>query len=108
MAVQPLHGAPAPLVTLADRRAAADAGAGPRAPRRDAPPAPPGTPAARRAAADAGAGQPGDRSAAVVVAALRALAERLPAELGTPDHQRVLEHPAGLEVVQQGGNRLID
>ncbi len=76
VAVQALDGAPAPLVARAHRRAALDPGPG----------------------------KPGDGRAAVVVAACGALAERLPAELGTPDHQRVLEQAAGLEVVEQSGD----
>ena len=60
------------------------------------------------AALDAGAGEPGDRRAAVVIAPLGALAERMPAELGAEDDQRVLEQASLLEILQQGGDRLID
>src|SRR5262249_40437536 len=45
--------------------------------------------AVRGASLDAGTGQPGDRGAAVVVAAFGALAERLAAKLRTEDDQRV-------------------
>ena len=53
------------------------------------------------AALDAGAGEPGDRRAAVVVAAGRSLGERLAAELGAPDDQRVFQQAAGLQVAEQ-------
>ena len=56
--------------------------------------------AVRDAALDAGAGQPRHRRAAVVVAAVGPLAERLPAELGAPDDQRVVEQAALLEVAR--------
>ena len=57
------------------------------------------------AALDAGAGQPGHEGAAVVVAAGAALGERHSAELGRPDHQRVVEEAARLQVAEQGGDR---
>ena len=56
------------------------------------------------AALDAGAGQPLHGGAAVVVAAVGPLAERVPAELRGPEDQRVVEQPALLEVGQQGGD----
>ena len=43
-----------------------------------------------------------------MVAALAALAIGRAAELAAPDHQRVLEHPALLQVLEQRGDRLID
>ena len=67
-----------------------------------------------RAALDAAAGQPDGEAVVVVVAAELRLAVaveldgRRPAELAAPDDQRVVEHPALLEVGQQGGDRPVD
>src|SRR5436305_1413201 len=55
------------------------------------------------AAADAAAGEPGGEGERVVVAPLAPLAARHPAELGGPDDDRVVEQPARLQVVEQGG-----
>ena len=56
---------------------------------------------------DAAAGQPHGESVRVVVAAVvpAPLDHRRAAELATPDHQGVLEHPALLEVLDQPGAR---
>ena len=61
----------------------------------------------------AAAGEPDGEGTAVVVApgarvAEATLAERRAAELGREDHQRVLEHAARLQVLDQGGGRLVD
>src|SRR5262249_62287581 len=58
------------------------------------------------AALDAAAGQPGAEALRVVVAAV-ALGARRAAELRAPDDQRVLEHAALLEVLEQAGDRLV-
>ena len=56
---------------------------------------------------DAAAGQPGAEALRVVVAAV-GLGARRPAELGAPDDDRLVEHPAPLEVPQQAGDRQVD
>ena len=61
-----------------------------------------------RAALDAAAGQPDGEAERVVVAAVGALGERRPAELAAPDDQRLVEQAAGLQVLQQAGDRLVD
>ena len=70
---------PGPLVTLAE------GGAGP----------------------DPGACQPRHERAAVVVAPHAPLAEGHPAELGRPDHERVVEEAAAGEVAEKCGRRLV-
>src|SRR5437868_2876226 len=60
------------------------------------------------AALDAAAGQPDGEAVVVVVSAVAALAARRPAELGRPDHDRLVEQAALLEVLQQPGERPID
>ena len=59
------------------------------------------------AALDAAAGQP-DREALDVMVAAVALGHRRPAELAAPDHQRLVEHAALLQVLDQRGRALID
>src|SRR5688572_31590730 len=49
---------------------------------------------------DSSAGEPAGKALDVVVAAVP-LGHRRAAELAAPDHQRVLEHVAGLEVLEQ-------
>ena len=56
---------------------------------------------------DAAAGQP-DRKAVDVVVAAVALGHRRAAEFAAPDHQRVVEHAALLEVLDQRGRGLVD
>ena len=56
---------------------------------------------------DAAAGQPHGEAVGVVVAAVRPLGGRRAAELAAPDHQRVVEQAARLQVVQQAGDRLV-
>src|SRR6185295_19104577 len=56
----------------------------------------------------AAAGHPHGEAGGVVVAAVLVLGVRSAAEFATPDEQRVLEHPPLLEVVDEGGNRLVD
>ena len=58
------------------------------------------------AALDAAAGQPGAEALRMVVAAV-ALGARRAAELGAPDDDRLVEHPALLEVLQQAGDRQV-
>ena len=60
------------------------------------------------AALDAAAGQPDREAVGVVVAAVGALRTRGAAELGGPDHERVVEQAAVLEVVEQAGDGLVD
>ena len=43
-----------------------------------------------------------------MAAALRSIRPGRASELGRPDHERFLEEPAGLEIAQQSGDRLID
>ena len=64
----------------------------------------------RLAGLDAAAGQPHGVGFDVVVAADRAahLAHRRAAEFSAPDHQRLVEQPALLEVVEQSRTRLVD
>ena len=59
------------------------------------------------AALHAAAGQPGGEAVRVVVAArlVAGLGDRQPAELAPPDHQRLVEQPALLQVGQQAGDR---
>src|SRR5881397_3430530 len=59
------------------------------------------------AALDARARQPRNGGAAVVIAAGAALAEGHASKLGGPDHQRVLEQAARLEILQQPGDRFV-
>ena len=59
------------------------------------------------AALDAAAGQPHREALDVVVAAV-ALGHRRAAELAAPDHERVVEHAALLQVLDQGGRGLVD
>src|SRR5262249_60378524 len=58
-------------------------------------------------ALDAAAGQPDREGLRVVVAALRTLRIRGPAEFPAPDDERILEQATRLEVGEQGGGRLI-
>src|SRR4029453_9634930 len=53
-------------------------------------------------------GHPHRIAGGVVVAAVLVLGVRRTAELATPNDQRVLQHAAELEVVEQGGDRLVD
>src|SRR5262245_3827526 len=66
--------------------------------------------AVRIAAFDAGAGEPHRVAVDVMVAAqtLARLAHRRAAELAAPDHQRVVEHAAALQVPDEGGAGAID
>ncbi len=50
---------------------------------------------------DSRTGQPRHECAGVVIAAGRSLAEWHPAKLGCPDDQRILEEPAGLEILHE-------
>ena len=61
------------------------------------------------AALDAAAGHPDGEAVRVVVAAglLAGLGDRQAAELAAPDHQRLVEQPALVEVGQQAGDRLV-
>ena len=52
-------------------------------------------------------GEPRHRGAGVVVAAGRPLRERLPAELRAPDHERVRQQPAVVQVLQQRRGRAV-
>ena len=58
-------------------------------------------------ALDAAAGHP-DRKALDVVVAAVALGHRRPAELAAPDHQRLVEHAALLQVLDERGRSLVD
>ena len=61
------------------------------------------------AALDAAAGHPDGEAVRIVVAAglLACLRDRQPAELAAPDHQRLVEQAALVEVRQQAGDRLV-
>ena len=61
----------------------------------------------RRPPLDAGTRHPADKRAAVVVASLAPLRERHPSELRVPQHERVLQQAALLEVAQQARDRLV-
>ena len=63
--------------------------------------------AVRDAGLHTGPGEPRHRGARVVIAARRTLRERLPAELRTPDQERVREHPAIVQVLKQRRGRPI-
>src|SRR5207253_1899848 len=54
------------------------------------------------------AGQPDAEAERVVIAAIRALGHRRPAELAGPDNQRRVQQAARLEVLEQAGYRPID
>src|SRR6185295_12618963 len=57
------------------------------------------------AALDAAARQPGREAVRMVLAAVRSrLAARRPAELRRPDHERLVEQSAPLEVLQEPGD----
>ena len=60
------------------------------------------------AAFDAAAGHPHRKALVVVVAAVGVLGRRGAAEFAAPNHQRVFEHVALLEVGKQRGDRLVD
>ncbi len=58
---------------------------------------------------DAGPGQPHGKPLGIVIAALRTCLEGWhPAELGTPHNQRIVEHAAGLQVLEQRRGGLIE
>src|SRR5262249_53716927 len=59
------------------------------------------------AALDATTGQPEAEALLVMIAAVAALANGRPAELPPPSHQRRGEQPALLQVLEQGGGRLV-
>src|SRR5205823_4540958 len=61
----------------------------------------------RLAAADSPARHPHRESGRVVIAPVAFFALRRATELATPDDQRVLEHAARLEILQQPGDRLV-
>ena len=54
------------------------------------------------------AGDPDAEPERIVIAAVRPLRERRPAELPRPDDERLLEEPTTFQVVDQPGNRLVD
>ena len=62
------------------------------------------------AALDAAAGQPGRERPGVMLAALGVggVVERRPAKLRRPDDERVVEHAAAFQVLEQAGDRPID
>src|ERR1051326_764885 len=60
------------------------------------------------AALDAAAGQPDGVAARVVIAAGRVLRPRAATELAAPDDQRLVQHPALLEVADESRDRLVD
>ena len=62
---------------------------------------------------DAAAGHPEGEAVGVVVAAeerraAARLVHRGAAELAAPDHERLVEQPAPLQVLEQGRDRLVD
>ena len=59
------------------------------------------------AALDAAAGEPDAEAIGVVVAAVLALGARGPAELATPDDERLVEQPALLQIGEQAGDRQV-
>ncbi len=61
-----------------------------------------------QAALDAAAGQPHRVTGAVVAAAVGAVLARSTAEFAAPQHQRVIQQAAQLQVGQEAGNRLVD
>ena len=61
----------------------------------------------RLAAFDAAAGHPHREAGGVVVTAVALFGHRGAAEFAAPDDERVLEQAAGLEVLDQPGDRLI-
>ena len=64
--------------------------------------------AIRHSTLDTTTGHPHREAIRVVITAIPALCHRRATKLTTPDHQSVLQHPAGLEVFEQAGNRLVD
>ena len=60
------------------------------------------------AALDAAAGHPDREAVGMVVAAVAALRAGRAAELGGPDHDRLVEQPALLQVLEQPGDRPVD
>src|SRR6185369_5436535 len=60
------------------------------------------------AALHSAARQPAAEAEGVVVAAVGPLRAGRPSELRAPDDERLVEHPAALEVLEKAGDRLID
>ena len=60
------------------------------------------------AAFDAAARHPHAKSVNMVIAPVRPLRPRSPAEFSSKYNQRFVEQPAATEVLQQGGHRLVD
>src|SRR5438552_459261 len=58
---------------------------------------------------DTRAGEPACEGMLVVVAAAcaQALCEGSASKLGAPDHQGVVQHPAGLQILEKTGDRLV-
>src|SRR5439155_10871962 len=60
------------------------------------------------AALDAAAGQPGGEAVGMMIAAVAPLGAGGAAEFRAPNHERFVEQPALLEVLEEAANRLID